>query len=69
MQAKAKLFPKAIFVRVSVDDATAIERAARRLNLRIAEVVRRSIRTGLSELDRIDLPGARLENSGIRYDE
>ena len=51
-------FDKILIVKVARDDKAELDKVARRLDLTVTEVVRRSIRLGVTLLRQIDFPGA-----------
>lgn len=61
MKTQKKQFNKAVLLRLSLEDAKALEQTAERLNLRVSEIARRAIRVGVRSLNEVNLPGARME--------
>ena len=58
-------FDKILIVKVTGNDKAELNKVAHRLDLTVSEVVRRSIRLGVTLLRQVDFPGAR-ERSQIK---
>jgi len=63
MKSRSKL-KKIFMLRLTIDDASALDGAAARFDLNPSEIARRAIRVGLKEFRKIDIPGARPDREG-----